>query len=70
MLWGHGHDGTRGQRVIFTMNDKYLLSCGFSSTNERQLGFWRADEMAELNMVQLDNASGCLVPYYDGDTGG
>ena len=24
--------------------------------------------MTELNMIQLDNASGCLTPYYDNDT--
>ena len=38
LLWGHGHDGSRAQRVIFVMDDKYLLSCGFSPTNERQVG--------------------------------
>ena len=49
LLWGHGHDGSRSQRVIFVMDDKYLLSCGFSPTNERQVGMY----LIPLNFVHL-----------------
>jgi len=65
---GNGHEGSKAQRVIFTMDDKYLFSCGFSRMSERQYACWKADDMAELNLVELDTANGCLIPYYDPDT--
>jgi len=65
---GKGHEGSKAQRVIFTMDDKYLFSCGFSRMSERQYCCWDAATMEELNLVELDTANGCLIPYYDPDT--
>lgn len=65
---GQGHEGSKAQRVIFTMDDKYLFSCGFSRMSERQYCCWDAATMEELNLVELDTANGCLIPYYDPDT--
>jgi len=68
ILESGGHEGSKPQRVIWTMDDKYLFSCGFSRMSERQYCSWRADDMSELNLVELDTANGCLIPYYDPDT--
>jgi len=68
LIEGNGHEGSKAQRVIFTMDDKYLFSCGFSRMSERQYACWDANNMDELNLVELDTANGCLIPYYDPDT--
>jgi len=68
IIEGNGHEGSKPQRVIFTYNDKYLFSCGFSRMSERQYACWKADDLEELNLVELDTANGCLIPYYDQDT--
>lgn len=65
---GNGHEGSKAQRVIFTYDDKYLFSCGFSRMSERQYCCWNAETLEELNLVELDTANGCLIPYYDPDT--
>jgi len=65
---GQGHEGSKAQRVIFTMDDKFLFSCGFSRMSERQYACWDATTMEEMNLADLDTANGCLIPYYDPDT--
>jgi len=68
LVSGQGHEGSKPQRVIFTMNDKFLFSCGFSKMSERQYACWDAETIEELSLEELDTANGTLVPYYDPDT--
>lgn len=63
-----GHEGSKPQRVIFTFNDKYLFSTGFSKMSERQYACWDASDISELNLAEIDTANGCCIPYYDADT--
>lgn len=68
IVQGNGHEGSKAQRVIFTMNDKFFFSCGFSKMSERQYACWNASDISEQNLAELDTANGCLIPYYDPDT--
>lgn len=69
VVCGGGHEGSKPQRVIFTFNDKFLFSCGFSKMSERQYGCWlyTDSEITEGDIGELDTANGCLIPYYDAD---
>jgi coronin-1B/1C/6 len=68
-----GHEGSKGQRVIFILNDEKLLSTGFSRMSERQYCIWNLDEKSkeikEESTNDLDTANSCLVPHYDADCG-
>jgi len=68
LLESDGHEGSKPQRVIFTLKDKYLFSCGFSKMSERQYACWNAETLECMNLEELDTANGCLIPYYDPDT--
>ncbi len=35
-----GHEGLKTQKMVFLNNNEYILSAGFSKTNERQLKLW------------------------------
>jgi len=68
LVEGKGHEGSKAQRVIFTMHDKFLFSCGFSKMSERQVAVWDATDLTEQNLAELDTSNGCLIPFYDPDT--
>lgn len=68
LLENAGHEGSKPQRVIFTFNDKYLFSTGFSRQSERQYACWDASNLEQLNLGEIDTANGCLIPFYDPDT--
>lgn len=68
LVKGNGHEGAKPQRVIFTFDDKYLFTCGFSKMSERQYAVWNAETLQQLGLEELDTANGCLIPTYDHDT--
>lgn len=39
---GPGHEGSKAQRVLFTFDDKFLFTTGFSRMSERQYACWDA----------------------------
>eukprot|EP00794_Sanderia_malayensis_P014259 gene14259-15746_t len=68
LVEGQGHEGAKPQRVLFTDFDR-LFSTGFSKMNARQYAVWDQKDLSKsLNMEQLDNAMGTLIPFYDRDT--
>eukprot|EP00794_Sanderia_malayensis_P014260 gene14260-15747_t len=68
LVEGMGHEGAKPQRVLFTDFDR-LFSTGFSRMSERQYAVWDQKDLSKsLNMEQLDNANGTLIPFYDRDT--
>lgn len=68
-----GHEGSKGQRVIFVLNDTKILSTGFSRMSERQYALWDIDESCkainQLSINELDTANACLIPTYDAECG-
>jgi coronin-1B/1C/6 len=64
-----GHAGTKAARVCFLGNRNMFCSIGFSKQSERQIFFWDArDTSKALTEVQIDVASGTLLPFFDTDT--
>eukprot|EP00290_Baffinella_frigidus_P008925 CAMPEP_0180122350 /NCGR_PEP_ID=MMETSP0986-20121125/3528_1 /TAXON_ID=697907 /ORGANISM="non described non described, Strain CCMP2293" /LENGTH=412 /DNA_ID=CAMNT_0022061531 /DNA_START=261 /DNA_END=1495 /DNA_ORIENTATION=+ len=64
-----GHQGTKGARVSFLGDRPMFVTVGFSKQSERQLFFWDLrNESKPLSEVQIDIASGALLPFYDADT--
>lgn len=67
---GMGHDGAKPQRVLFTFDDTFLFSCGFSRQSDRQYAAWeiKGNEIVKLAEEELDTANGVLLPFYDSAT--
>lgn len=63
-----GHEGSKPQRGIFVMNDKFIFTTGFSRMSGREYAIRDASTLEELNIAELDTANGVLYPYYDHDT--
>lgn len=64
-----GHQGVKGSRCVTMGNSTYFTSTGFSKTSERQVNVWDFKNLsAPLKELSIDNASGMLIPVFDGDT--
>lgn len=73
------HDGVKASKVEWVQNpsetdENYkLVTTGFSSQAERQIGYWDmrmfssdgAGEVEPLNVLNLDNGTGALFPFFD-----
>ncbi|XP_032662962.1 coronin-7 isoform X2 [Odontomachus brunneus] len=66
---GKGPVGTRGARVIWALEGKYLVVIGFDKVSERQIYVFKVDDLNNpLNTVGLDVSPAILMPYYDEDS--
>ncbi|XP_011141113.1 coronin-7 isoform X2 [Harpegnathos saltator] len=66
---GKGPVGTRGARVIWALEGKYLVVIGFDKVSERQIYIFKMDDLNNpLNTVGLDVSPAILMPYYDEDS--
>ncbi|XP_018056176.1 PREDICTED: coronin-7 isoform X1 [Atta colombica] len=66
---GKGPVGTRGARVIWALEGKYLVVMGFDKVSERQIYIFKVDNVnTPLNTVGLDVSPAILMPYYDEDS--
>lgn len=66
---GRGPVGTRGARVVFALDGRYLVTLGFDRVSERQVTAYRADDLSfSLNTVGLDVSPAILIPFYDEDS--
>ncbi|XP_014488330.1 PREDICTED: coronin-7 isoform X2 [Dinoponera quadriceps] len=66
---GKGPVGTRGARVIWALEGKYLVVIGFDKVSERQIYVFKMDDLNNpLNTVGLDVSPAILMPYYDEDS--
>jgi len=72
------HDGSKASKVEWmgspsdTDQNNRIITTGFSSQAERQIGIWdlRKLESGEpLNLLVLDQGTGALYPFYDPGTG-
>jgi len=63
------HAGVKGTRVLWLGSKDKLFSTGFSKTSERQYSIWEARNFSKpLSTVNIDTASGIIMPFYDNDT--
>ncbi|XP_015593294.1 coronin-7 isoform X1 [Cephus cinctus] len=66
---GKGPVGTRGARVVWALDGRYLVVMGFDKVSERQIMVFKADNLSSpLNTVGLDVSPAILMPYYDEDS--
>ncbi|XP_014609969.1 PREDICTED: coronin-7 isoform X5 [Polistes canadensis] len=66
---GKGPVGTRGARVIWALEGRYLVVMGFDKVSERQIMVFKTDNLNQpLNTVGLDVSPAILMPYYDEDS--
>ena len=65
----NGHQGLKGARFTFLGDRPMFATIGFSKQSERQIFFWdQRSPDSPLTEVQLDIASGSLLPIFDPDT--
>ncbi|XP_046424248.1 coronin-7 isoform X1 [Neodiprion virginianus] len=66
---GKGPVGTRGARVVWALDGRFLVVMGFDKVSERQIIVFKADNLnSPLNTVGLDVSPAILMPYYDEDS--
>ncbi|KAL7289954.1 hypothetical protein TKK_0016337 [Trichogramma kaykai] len=66
---GKGPVGTRGARVVWALDGRFLVVMGFDKVSERQILVFKAENLnAPLNTVGLDVSPAILMPYYDDDS--
>ncbi|CAL1674426.1 unnamed protein product [Lasius platythorax] len=66
---GKGPVGTRGARVVWALEGRYLVVMGFDKVSERQIYVFKMDNLSTpLNTVGLDVSPAILMPYYDEDS--
>lgn len=74
------HDGSKASKVEWlsspTLMDQnhLLVTTGFTSQAQRQIGVWdmrkfsETEDVEPLNMLDLDNGTGALYPFFDAGT--
>lgn len=64
-----GHVGIKGSRVASMGNSPYFITTGFGKTSDRQVYVWDTKNLsAPLKELNVDTASGMLIPHFDPDT--
>lgn len=63
------HAGVKGSRVTWLGRKEKIFTVGFSRTSEREYCLWDPKDLSKpLNRVNIDSASGILMPFFDPDT--
>jgi len=64
------HDGAKCFKGVFLGNDTRFATTGFTRASKRQLKIWdqRKLEGKPLKTIDIDTASGVLLPFYDAGT--
>ncbi|XP_022903434.2 coronin-7 isoform X2 [Onthophagus taurus] len=66
---GKGPVGSRGARVVWTLDGNYLVVTGFDKVSERQITIFKSHDLNNsLNTVGLDVSPAILIPFYDEDS--
>ncbi|KAH9498792.1 Coronin-7 [Bulinus truncatus] len=65
---GDGPSGMRGARVVWVLEDKYLVVSGFDKHSLQQLTFYRASDLEILSRVEITVSPAILIPHYDPDS--
>ena len=64
------HAGAKSTKLSFLGGFDRLSSVGFTKQSQRQIKFWDVKKLGgePVHQIQLDQASGVIIPYYDVDT--
>lgn len=63
------HAGAKSAKLAFLGEWDRFATIGFTKQSQRQVKFWDVKKLdAPVHTIQLDQASGVIVPYYDADT--
>ncbi|KAB7497235.1 Coronin-7 [Armadillidium nasatum] len=66
---GCGPPGVRGARILWVLDGRFIIVCGFSKISERQVSIFKANDLSKpLNTVTIDVNPAILVPAYDPDS--
>lgn len=67
---GPGPEGSRGARLIWVCDGKFLLVSGFNSRSERQLYLYSTESLSSgsVSTISNDVSPSTLIPFYDEDT--
>ncbi|CAL4071093.1 unnamed protein product, partial [Meganyctiphanes norvegica] len=66
---GQGPLGVRGARVFWALDGKFLVTCGFSKTSDREISVYAVKDISKpLNTVSPDVSPAILIPFYDPDS--
>jgi len=62
------HDGTKTSKLVFAGASGNLCTVGFTRSSKRQVKLWDPRQLDQaLSVVDIDQASGALMPFYDDD---
>lgn len=63
------HEGSKSVKLVWLGNKEKLVSVGFTRQSQRQFKVWDPRKMdAEVKKVDIDQAAGVIIPFYDEDT--
>ncbi|CAG5115886.1 unnamed protein product, partial [Candidula unifasciata] len=65
---GPGPEGSRGARIEWALQDRFLVVSGFDKSSLQQLLVYRSDELRVLHRVDVHVSPAILVSHYDPDT--
>jgi coronin-1B/1C/6 len=64
------HEGAKSTKLTFTGNLGKLVTIGFTRQSQRQFKIWDPrNTSTELKKVDVDQAAGVIMPFFDPDTG-
>jgi coronin-1B/1C/6 len=64
------HEGSKSIKLTYLGNFNKLLSVGFTKVSQRQFKIWDPRNTSqELEKVDIDQAAGVIMPFFDPDTG-
>ncbi len=64
------HEGAKSIKLTYLGNFNKLLSVGFTKVSQRQFKIWDPRNTSqELEKVDIDQAAGVIMPFFDPDTG-
>lgn len=66
----NAHEGTKSFKLTYLGQSNKLVSVGFTKSSLRQFKIWDPrNTREELLRVEIDQAAGVIMPFYDADTG-
>ena len=63
------HGGNRNSRCTWLGPTPYMLSCGHTVTQDREIAIWDSRSLEKpVKRERIDSSTGTLMPFYDPDT--
>jgi coronin-1B/1C/6 len=65
----NAHEGTKSVKLTFLGASGLIATLGFTKQSQRELKIWDLkDTSKELKRIDIDQAAGAIMPFYDADT--